>query len=108
VGPPTRQRRKPIVDPVPDSAFDDTVEARNFLDGVAAMNLGPPRVEGALAGHGSRRSVIDELANVLDAPRCNAPPEFDRGRIPTIADTLPPCRLADGDKSLRADNLLQA
>lgn len=65
-------------DPVPHRLLMNSEQPRRLFDCVALMDLGEPRIELALAGHGSRRAVFDELADVFRAPSRDPRAEFDR------------------------------
>jgi len=96
------------VDPIPHGLLMHAVEACNFLDRVAAVDLGAQRIEGALAGHGSRRAGFDELANIFRSPCRDPAAKFDRLRVAAGFDAGPPSRPADRNRPLGTEDLLQA
>ena len=50
------------------------------------------------------RSVLDQAADVLDAPDGDSRAEFDRLGEAAILDPRPPGRLADGNRATRRDD----
>lgn len=74
--PPGCENGEARIDPVPHGLLVHAEQSSHFLNGVAAVNFGAPRVEASLAGHGSRRAGFDELTNVLGAPHCGPRPNF--------------------------------
>lgn len=72
------------------------------------MNFGESRIEASLAGHGSRRAIFDQLANVLHAPSRDAFAELDGLWIAPGSDSRPPCRPTDRDRATWTKDLLEA
>ena len=105
--PPLCKGGKARLQPIADRLLMDAVEPRNFLDGVAAVHLGAPRIKAALSSHWLPCAFLDEFLDVLNSPSRDAPTKLHGPWVSAIFDTSPPCGLADRNGAQRGKDMLE-